>query len=97
MRQDPSFTRCECTGVGLRLRHALASPFMARTRDGRHVFSFATVAGQAAEHVVPASTWYPPGRIISDGVVLGLAGVVAENGGDVGVQHKVGGLPGDCL
>ena len=56
---------------------------MARTRDGRRVFSFATVAGQAAEHVVPASMWYPAGRIISDGVVLGLAGVVAKMGVNV--------------
>ena len=83
MHQDPSFTRCECTGVGRRLRHALTSPFMARTPDGRRVFSLATVAGQAAEHVVPASIWYPPGRIISDGVVLALAGVVAKMGVNV--------------
>ena len=29
---DPSFTRCECSGLARRLRHALDSPFMARTR-----------------------------------------------------------------
>ena len=83
MHHDPSFTRCACAGVGPRLGHALTSPFMARTREGRHVFSFATVAGQATEHVVPASTWYPAGRIISDGVVLALAGIAAKMGVNV--------------
>jgi hypothetical protein len=83
MHQDPSFARCECAGVGPRLRHALSSPFKARTRDGRHVFSFATVAGHAAEHVVPASAWYPPGRIIRDGVIRGVAGVVTKMGVNV--------------
>ena len=82
MHQDPSFARCECAGVGPRLRHALTSPFRARTRAGRYVFSLATVAGQAAEHVVPASTWYPD-RSVKDGVILGLTGVAAKMGVNV--------------
>jgi hypothetical protein len=83
MHQDPSFTRCECAGVGPRLRHALTSPFRARTRERRYVFSLATVASQTAEHVVPASTWYPDRRIVKDGVILGLAGVAAKMGVNV--------------
>src|SRR5205823_5777588 len=55
---DPSFAPCQCTGVARRVRHALGSPFMARTRDGRRVFSLATVSGLTAENVIPASTWY---------------------------------------
>jgi hypothetical protein len=80
MHQDPSFTRCECTGFGRRMRYALKSPFVARTRDGRHVFSVATVAGQVAEHVIPASAWYPDGRVMTDGVALTVAGVAAKMG-----------------
>jgi hypothetical protein len=78
MHQDPSFTRCQCTGLGPRLRHALKSPFVARTRSGSQAFSVATVAGQVAEYVIPASAWYPHGRLMSDGVDLAVAGVVSK-------------------
>ena len=83
MHQDPSFTRCTCKGVGPRLRHALTAPFTARNRRGRRVFSLATVAGQANEHLIPASTWYPDGRIMRDGVILAVAGVASKMGVNV--------------
>ena len=83
MHQDPSFTRCQCSGFGPRFRHALASPFTARTRSGRRVFSVATIAAQTAEHVVPASTRYPPGRVMSAGVRLAAVGVLSKMGVNV--------------
>lgn len=83
MHQDPSFTKCQCTGFGPRLRHALKSPFVARTRGYHQVFSVATVAGQVAEHVIPASAWYPDGRVMSDGVTLAVVGVVSKMAVDV--------------
>jgi hypothetical protein len=83
MHQDPSFTRCQCSGFGRRFRYALTSPFTARTRSGRRVFSVATIAAQTAEHVVPATTWYPPGRVMSDGVVLAATGVLSKMGVNV--------------
>jgi len=67
--QDPSFTRCECSGVGPRLRHAVTAPFTARTPDGRRVFSGATLAGFAAEEIIPAATWYPAVHGTRDGVM----------------------------
>jgi hypothetical protein len=76
--QDPSFTRCQCTGVAPRLRHAMTSPFMARTRDGRRVFSLATVAGLTAENVVPATTWYPAPHGMRDGIADAAASVVSK-------------------
>jgi hypothetical protein len=82
LHQDPSFTRCECTGTGPRLRHALEAPFTARTRDGRRVLSPATVAGLTAENVVPASTWYPARRGVEDGVLHAAFGVVSKMGID---------------
>src|SRR5207248_681447 len=57
--QDPSFTRCECTGFGKRLHHAVDSPFMARTRTGRRVLSAASLTGFLAGHVASSATWYP--------------------------------------
>jgi hypothetical protein len=79
---DPSFTRCECSGVGPRLRHALLSPFTARTRDGRTVPSPATIAGLMAEHIVPATTWYPVSGP-RDGFRHAGSSVLAKMGVDV--------------
>jgi hypothetical protein len=59
LHHDPSFTRCQCDGFGPRLRHALTSPFTARTRSGRRVLSPAFFAGSLAGRVIPAATWYP--------------------------------------
>lgn len=80
---DPSFTRCECVGVAPRLRHALSSPFLARTRDGRRVLSPATAAGLVAEHVIPASTWYPAERGARDGFRHAATGVISKMTVDV--------------
>jgi hypothetical protein len=81
--QDPSFTRCACRGVRRRIRHALVSPFVARTMDGRQVFSPATIAGLAAEHIVPASSWYPAPHGTRDGVLDTVSGVVVKATVDV--------------
>jgi hypothetical protein len=91
MRQDPSFTRCQCTGFGPRFRHGVRSPFMARTRAGREVFSLATVAGQVTEHIVPASAWYPEGRVVHDGVGLAVAGVLSKMA--VNIVHEFVSFP----
>jgi hypothetical protein len=66
--QDPSFTRCECTGLPGRARHAVEGPFTARTRDGRRVFSTASLAGFLGGHVVSAATWYPAPLGTRDGL-----------------------------
>jgi hypothetical protein len=66
--QDPSFTKCDCTGVGPRLRHAMVSPFVARTRDGRQVVSGANLAGYLTGHIVAKTTWYPAQYGAADGL-----------------------------
>ena len=83
LRHDPSFTRCQCTGVGPRLRHALISPFTARTRRGRRVLSPAILAGLAAESLVPAATWYPAPHGTVGGLGHTAVSVVAKMGVDV--------------
>jgi hypothetical protein len=83
LHHDPSFTRCECNGLVPRLRHALGSPFLARTRDGRTVLSPATLAGLAAENIIPAATWYPAPNGTRDGVRHAASGVIAKVGVDV--------------
>ena len=78
LHHDPSFARCKCLGFGARMRHALVSPFTARRRDGHEVFSPATIAGLAAENIVPASTWYPAPHGVRDGVSHSVTGVLAK-------------------
>jgi hypothetical protein len=80
---DPSFVRCDCIGTGPRLRHALGAPFMARTSDGEWEFSPATVAGIAAENVIPAATWYPQPRGVRAGAAHVVNGVFSKMATDV--------------
>jgi len=68
LHQDPSYQRCQCTGVGPRLAHAVLSPFKARNREGDWVWSPAVGASIVAAHVVPASTWYPSDHGARDGL-----------------------------
>jgi hypothetical protein len=82
LHQDPSFVRCRCTGFNNRVRHAVVSVFTARSRSGREVFSPATVAGYAAEHVIPAAVWFPREQRLKEGVGLlavGLSSKMAIN------------------
>jgi hypothetical protein len=83
LHHDPSFTRCRCSGFGPRLRHALVSPFVARTRNGRQVFSPATVAGLAAENIIPASTWYPEPLGARGGLAHAGSGILGKLGVDI--------------
>ena len=83
VHHDPSFTRCECTGVGRRLRHAIGSPFMARTRTGRRVPSAASLAGFVAGNVTAASTWYPAPLGTRDGFKHAGIDLFAKIGIDV--------------
>jgi hypothetical protein len=86
VHQDPSFTRCRCTAFFPRLRHAATSPFMARTSDGRRVFSLATVAGLAAENIIPAATWYPAPRGTLDGILHTTGSVGVKLG--INIAHE---------
>ena len=81
--QDPSFTRCECSGFARRLHHAVDSPFMARRRDGTRVLSGASLAGFLTGHIVSASTWYPAPLGTRDGLKDAATSLVAKIGVDV--------------
>lgn len=81
--QDPSFYRCECTGFGRRLHHAVDSPFMGRTRTGRRVLSAASLAGILTGHVVADATWYPAPLGTRDGLKHAGTSLLTKIGIDV--------------
>ena len=58
--EDPSFHRCECSGVRRRGWHAIISPVVAyRFDDGRMQFSAARLGGTAASSFISANAWKP--------------------------------------
>ena len=81
--QDPSFYKCECTGFGRRLHHAVDSPFMGRRRNGTRVVSVASLAGILASNIVPAATWYPTDGGTREGVKHAGTGVLTKIGIDI--------------
>jgi len=68
LHQDPSYQRCQCTGFGPRLGHAVSSVFKARNREGEWVLSPAVAAGIVTSNVIPAATWYPYDHGVHDGL-----------------------------
>ena len=95
LRQDPSFVRCRCSGFNKRMKHAVTSVFTARTRDGRRVFSPATLAGFTAEHAVPALVWFPREQRLKEGVGLVAVGIGAKMG--INIFREFFGRPTDLL
>ena len=91
---DPSFTPCQCTGLGPRLRHALTAPFTARTRDGRRVVSPAIFAGALAGRVIPAATWYPAKHGVFSGLEQTATSVAVKMAIDVWKEFKPRPQPG---
>jgi hypothetical protein len=80
LHQDPSYQRCQCTGFGPRLAHAVSSPFRARNREGEWVWSPAVGAGIVAAHVIPAATWYPSTHGPRDGLERSATALVSKIG-----------------
>jgi hypothetical protein len=80
LNHDPSFQRCQCTGFGPRLAHALLSPFKARNRNGEWVYSPSVAAGIFAGQFVPAVTWYPSDHGERDGLKRTGTAVLSKMG-----------------
>jgi hypothetical protein len=70
-RQDPIYYRCDCSGFGPRLKHALASGFTARNRRGQRVFSPAKLVAPFAGPMVSRTVWYPDRYGPGDGARAG--------------------------
>ena len=58
--EDPSFRRCQCSGIHRRAWHAIISPLIAyRFDDDQPQFSIARIGGTAMSSFVSGNTWKP--------------------------------------
>ena len=90
--EDTLFYRCECSGFGHRLEHALISTVTARRGDdGHRVFSFAALAAPYAGTEAAALLWYPSRYEPMDGFRTGNYNLAVQAGLNVALEFIYGG------
>jgi hypothetical protein len=91
-REDTLYYRCECSGFGHRLQHALISTVTARRGDdGHRVFSFAALAAPYAGTEAAALLWYPSRYEPMDGFRTGNYNLAVQAGLNVALEFIYGG------
>ena len=90
--EDTLYYRCECSGFGHRLEHALISTVTARRGDdGHRTFSFASLAAPYAGGEVAALSWYPSRYDAMDGFRIGNYNLAVQAGLNVALEFIYGG------
>jgi hypothetical protein len=90
--EDTLYYRCECSGFGHRLEHALISTVTARRgEDGHRVFSFAALAAPYAGTEAQALIWYPKRYEPMDGFRVGNYNLLVQAGLNVALEFIWGG------
>ncbi len=91
-REDTLYYRCECTGIGRRLGHALISTVTARRgEDGHRTFSFSALAAPYAGTEAAALLWYPSRFDPSDGFRMGNINLAVQAAINVANEFIYGG------
>lgn len=91
-REDTLYYRCECTGFGHRLEHALISTVTARRgADGHRTFSFSALAAPYAGTEAAALWWYPSRFDAMDGFRMGNINLAVQAGYNVAFEFIYGG------
>ncbi len=91
-REDTLYYRCECTGFGRRLEHALISTVTARRgADGHRTFSFTALAAPYAGTEAAALLWYPSRFDASDGFRMGNINLAVQAGYNIAFEFIYGG------
>jgi nitrate reductase NapE component len=91
-REDTLYYRCECTGFGHRLEHALISTVTARRGDdGHRVFSIPALVAPYAGTEAAALLWYPGRYDASDGFRTGNYNLLVQAGLNVAIEFIWGG------
>ena len=90
--EDTSYYRCECTGFGHRLGHALITTVAARHGDdGHYRFSFVNLSAPYAGTMTAALGWYPSRYEPSDGFRMGNYALATYAGINVAKEFIYGG------
>jgi hypothetical protein len=91
-REDTLYYRCECTGFGHRLEHALISTVTARRgADGHRTFSFSSLAAPYAGTEAAALLWYPSRFDAMDGFRMGNINLAVQAGYNIAFEFIYGG------
>jgi len=91
-REDTLYYRCECTGFGRRLEHALISTVTARRgADGHRTFSFTALAAPYAGTEAAALLWYPSRFDAMDGFRMGNINLAVQAGYNIAFEFIYGG------
>ena len=91
-KQDSMYYRCECTGVGPRLKHAVFSTFIARRgADGHRVFSIPALVAPYVGTMSAVYAWYPSRYDAKDAFRLGNFNMLAYVGGNLALEFIYGG------
>jgi hypothetical protein len=86
-RQDILYYRCECNGVIPRLRYAAISTLTGRQGEyGHRVFSFPALVAPYAGSMTAVYGWYPNRYGAKDGFRMGNYSLLAELGGNIGLE-----------
>ncbi|HXP72383.1 MAG TPA: hypothetical protein VOA88_24130 [Candidatus Dormibacteraeota bacterium] len=92
LHEDTSYYRCECTGFGHRLGHALITTVEARHgEDGHYRFSLVNLSAPYAGTMTAALGWYPGRYEPSDGFRMGNYALATHAGINVAKEFIYGG------
>jgi hypothetical protein len=92
LREDTLYYRCECTGFGHRLEHALISTVTARRGDdGHRTFSVSSFVAPYAGGEAAALLWYPGRYDASDGFRMGNYNLAIQAGLNIAIEFIYGG------
>ena len=91
-KDDSMYYRCECTGVGPRLKHAVVSTLTARRgADGHRVFSIPALVAPYVGTMTAVYAWYPSRYAAKDAFRLGNFNMLAYVGGNIALEFLYGG------
>jgi hypothetical protein len=90
--EDTLFYRCECSGFGHRLEHALLSTITARRgEDGHRAFSIGSLIAPYAGGEAAALGWYPSRYDARDGFRIGNYNLAVQAGLNIALEFIYGG------
>jgi hypothetical protein len=86
-KEDTLYYRCECTGIGPRMRHAALSTVTARRGpEGRRVFSLSALVAPYAGTMAAVYGWYPDRFGAKDGFRMGNYNLLVYMGGNMALE-----------